>query len=645
MEKARPNLRVTILQILALAAFAALAAQLWRLQVLRSEDYQLLADANRFRLVAVDAPRGVAYDRLGRPLVRNVPRYVISIVPAALPEEGEHRQAVLSRLAALLDVPISSRTASASGADTQPGIEELLQAHTGGPYSPVTIKSGVDKQLAFLIEEEHLDLPGAVVEALPRRQYPTGAATSHILGYVGQIPAEEIDDYLGLATEDYAVRDAVGLMAVEAIYEQELRGRKGLKHIEVNAFEREVRVLAFDPPVPGDNLLLTLDIELQSAAEAALREGMHRVDSTAGVVIAMNPQNGAVLAMVSLPSYDNNTFTRGITVDELAALSADPERPLVNHAISGQYPPGSTFKIVPAAAALEEEVVGLTTHVRCQGEMLLPNKYFPDDLSKAQTFVCWNPWGHGSLEVLGAIAQSCDIFFYNVGGGFEEFEGLGMDRLREYARAFGFGEPTGIPLLGESPGLVPDDRWKRENYGETWVTGDTYNAVIGQGYILVTPLQLLNATAALANGGTLFQPQVLYQVFDQEGYVQWQMAPQVIREVPVSTEHVETVRQGMRLAVTGGTAHRVNLPEVEVAGKTGTAEYPGPRDEDGILPTHAWFTGFAPYEEPEIAIMVFVSGGHEGAKVAVPIAARILRAYFGIPQPPDEDIVAAPPGD
>jgi penicillin-binding protein 2 len=359
----------------------------------------------------------------------------------------------------------------------------------------------------------------------------------------------------------------------------------------------------------------------------------------------MDPQTGAILAMVSLPSYDNNLFARGISADDYGQLSDDPEHPLVNHAISGQYPPGSTFKIVPAAAGLQERVIDRETRLKCEGELLLPNKYFPDDPEKAQVFRCWYKWGHGALNIIDGIAHSCDIYFYQVGGGFEDFSGLGMEELGEYARAFGFGEPTGIALPGESGGLVPDDHWKRVNYGEHWVTGDTYNAVIGQGYVLVTPMQLLNATVAIANGGTLYRPQILYQIIDTEGTTVQGFAPDVIRKVPVSAQNLELVRGGMRAAVTRGTAHRVNLAEIAVAGKTGTAEYPGPRDEEGNLPTHAWFTAFAPYEEPEIALIVFVSGGHEGAKIAVPIAAKILRVYFGLPQPVGEDIVAPPPGD
>jgi penicillin-binding protein 2 len=655
--------RIIFLQVVIAIGFAVAVGQLWRLQIVHKQGYQSQADANRFRLVEVAAPRGVVYDRQGRKLVQNVPSYRISIVPAALPEDSQARYAVLDRLSQLLEIPVSSTVASnataalvpagiagtseapSSAMDVEPGIEEILAENTLSPYSPVAIKSGVDKQVAFLIEEEHTYLPGVIVEVNPRREYPSGALVSQVVGYVGAIPAEDTEYYLDQAEEDYTLDDRVGLMGVELTYEEELRGRKGLKHVEVDAFEREIQTLAIDPPEPGHNLVLTLDLDLQLSAEEALREGMRRVNSTAGVVIAMQPQTGEILAMVSLPSYDNNLFSKGISVEDYEQLSADPERPLVNHAIGGQYPPGSTFKVIPAAAGLQEKVIDLKTRLKCTGKLLLPNKYFPDDPTKAQPFVCWTQWGHGTIGIEEAIAQSCDIFFYHVGGGFEDFSGLGMDRLRAYARAFGLGEPTGIALAGESAGLVPDDVWKRVNYGESWVTGDTYNAVIGQGFILVTPLQLLNATVAVANGGTLYRPQVVRQILDTEGNVVQGFVPEIIRTVPVSAENLAIVREGMRAAVTRGTAHRVNLAEIAVAGKTGTAEYPGPRDAEGNLPTHAWFTAFAPYEEPEIAVLVFVSGGHEGAKVAVPIAAQILRSYFGLPTPVGEDIVAEAPGD
>jgi len=309
---------------------------------------------------------------------------------------------------------------------------------------------------------------------------------------------------------------------------------------------------------------------------------------------------------------------------------------LVNHAISGQYPPGSAIKPMLAAAGLEEGVIDRRTKLVCQGTLLLPNSYFPDDPALAQPFRCWIQeygGGHGPLDVVEAIANSCDIFFYQVGGGFKDFEGLGVERLAEYARLFGLGEETGMGLAGESAGLVPSKQWKRLNYNESWTTGDTYNVSIGQGFILVTPLQMLNFASAIANGGTLYRPQIVYQVTDAEGRVVRPFSPQVIRRIPISEENLAIVREGMQAAVDWGTARRAKLEGVTVAGKTGTAEYPGPRDKEGNLPTLAWFIAFAPVEDPQIALVVFIEGGGSGAEVAVPVAAEILRHYFDLPEP------------
>jgi penicillin-binding protein 2 len=367
--------------------------------------------------------------------------------------------------------------------------------------------------------------------------------------------------------------------------------------------------------------------------EEALRRGMEAVGSQSGVAIAMDPMTGEILGMVSLPSYDNNVFARGISADEYKILESNPWRPLMNHAISGQYTPGSTFKIIPAVAVLEEGVVTPRTTVNCEGILLLPNKYFPDKPELAQPFYCWiykYGTGHGPTNIIAGIALSCDIYFYQVSGGFEDFEGLGLERLTKYARLFGLGERTGIELPGEGerPGLVPSERWKRTNYGESWSTGDTYNIAIGQGFILVTPLQLLNATAAVANGGILYRPRIVHKVISSSGEVIKHFEPEVIRKIPVSEESLEVVKDGMEAAVIWGTAKRAYLEDVTVAAKTGSAEFPGPRDEEGNLPTHAWITAFAPVDEPEIALVVFVYGGKSGAKTAAPIAAEILRYYF-----------------
>jgi penicillin-binding protein 2 len=643
--------RLVSFQILALVAFAALGLKLWNLQVVSAHTYQRSADLNRFRLVPTDAPRGIIYDRNGQMLVRNIPSFAVNIVPAGLPDDPAERQRVLARVGELLGMPVDQvPDADAEGPAARSGIEQLLAERTISPYAPVRIATKVDRQAAFVIDEESIKLPGVMMEVEPLRQYPEGPLTAHILGYVGRIPSASLESY---ETKGYNPNDLVGLTGIELTQEAYLRGLKGQKHIEVDAFERQEAVLASEPPVQGDSVVLTLDLDLQRATEAALREGMRAAKSQVGVAIALDPRDGQVLAMVSLPSYDTNLFSGGISYDDYARLSSDRHRPLVNHAISGQYPPGSTFKIVAASGALQEGVIDQSTRVLCQGTMLLPNKFFPNDLTQAQTFYCWQKSGHGALNVVQAVQNSCDIFFYTVTGGYKGFTGLGVARLAYYSELFGFGAPTGIELSGEASGLVPDDRWKRQNYGENWLTGDTYNAAIGQGYVLATPLQVLNATAAVANDGVLYRPQLVQYVTDGEGNALRSFAPEPIWDLGIEPQYMAMVRQGMRDAVVNGTAWLLRIPEVAVAGKTGTAEYPGLDeegnlllDDQGHLPTHAWFTAFAPFEAPEIAVVVFLEGGGEGSQTAVPVAANILRHYFRLaaPQPvlPTPTLTVAP---
>ena len=638
MEDGYGRFRYVLFRGIAVLAFGILGLRLWDLQVVSSEDYRSSADLNRFRLVPIDAPRGIIYDRNGHILVQNVPSFTVSIVPAGLPSEEGERSAVLARVGELTGLPVGDR----DGEDSAPGqnpvtIEGILRQRAGGPYAAVRIASKVERQAAFIIEEEHLDLPGVLVEVEPLRYYVDGPLTAHTLGYVGRISPEALADY---TERGYEADDPVGLTGIELTQETVLAGVKGQKHIEVDAFQREVAVIASQPAIQGQNVVLTVDLDLQRVVEEALREGMRRAEAPVGVVMVMDPRTGEVLAISSLPSYDNNLFSGGIAYDDYVALSSDRRRPLVNHAISGQYPPGSTFKIVPASGALEEGVIDRWTTVTCRGSLWLPNKTYSNDPTKAQQFFCWHERGHGTLNVVGGLLQSCDIFFYTITGGYGDFQGLGVERLAQYASMYGFGEPTGIELSGEAAGLLPSDRWKRQNYGESWYTGDTYNAAIGQGFVLATPAQVLNSAAAVANWGTLYRPQLVYKIVDADGHTVRSLIPEPIRELEISQENLALVRQGMLEAVTHGTAWYARLPGVEVAGKTGTAEYPGVDeegnlllDEEGNLPTHAWFTAFAPYEEPEIVLVVFLEGGGEGSQVAVPVAAQILRYYFGIAEP------------
>lgn len=647
------KLRLLVVRVLLVIVLLALVGQLWRLQIVRGDYYQEAADYNRFRLEASPAPRGIIYDRRGYVLARNMPQIQVSMIPAYLPEDAQERRSLLYRLADLLDMPLATQPLSAIDTDDawsqieleiaqEPSVLGILEEARLAPYRPALLKSGVRRDVAMILEEEHLDWPGILVQAEPVREYLYGSLVSHILGYIGPIPQEQSATYLD---QDYDINQAlVGLTGIEYTYEQELRGRSGQKLIEVDVAGREIQTVGEpEPSAPGHSLRLTLDLDLQQAMEEALQGQLRASFKKQGVAIAMNPQTGEILGIVSLPSYDNNAFTGGITSDTLQELQGDPDRPLVNHAISGMFPPGSVFKIVPASAGLEEQVITDSTRLHCGGILWLPNRYYPEDPSLAQPFYCWiyhdYHGRHGSLSVVSAIAQSCDIFFYQVGGGYRDrFEGLGEERLGYYAELFGYGEVSGIDLPAESTGLVPTVKWKRVNYSESWVTGDTYNMSIGQGFVLATPLQVLNATAAVANGGTLYRPQLVREIIDSDGNTVRAFAPDVIRQVPVSAQNLELVRQGMRGAVAGpaGTAHAINVPGVAVAGKTGTAEYFIDRNKDGLpdrdregnLPTHAWFTAFAPYNNPEIAVVVFVFGGGEGSATAIPVANEILNYYF-----------------
>ncbi|MCD6289703.1 MAG: penicillin-binding protein 2 [Anaerolineae bacterium] len=643
-EQGAPRIRLVLYRIVIVIAFLLMAGQLWRLQIQHGMTYRMLADRNRFRRVTIPGPRGVIYDRYGRILARNRPSFTVAIIPADLPNDEDKADAVIHRLAKLLRAPAKP----SSGETLLPVISDILprfrlllseqemrdhveQARLGSAYRPIPVATQVDRDLAFQIEEIRYTLPGVHLIVEPIREYIAGPLTAHILGYMGPIPPDQSQAY---AQKGYEPDDLVGLTGLEYTYEQDLRGRAGSRYIEVDVFGREVRTVAeVAASVPGHNLTLTVDLALQAAMESALRKGLERAESKSGVAIAMNPKTGEILGMVSLPSYDDNLFARGISKEEYAALLNDPNHPLVNHAISSLYPPGSTFKIIPAAGALEEGVITPKTIIHDDGVIWLPNQYFPNDPSQAQPFYCWihkYGHGHGDLNVTSALAVSCDVFFYIVAGGYKDFRGLGEELLAYYAHEFGLGELTGIDLPAENPGLIPDSRWKRITLGETWVTGDTYNMAIGQGFVLATPLQILNATAAVANGGYLYRPQLVYRITDAEGRVLREFQPYLIRKLPVDPKNLEIVRRGMYGAVhwPGGTAHRANVPGLEVAGKTGTAEFPGKRDAKGNLPTHAWFTAFAPYQDPQIAVVVFIEGGGEGSEVAAPVAADILKAYF-----------------
>ena len=643
MSQWEVRLRLLIMRVAILGAFLVLAAQLWQLQIVHCQEYQESADRMRFRIEAVDAPRGVFYDRNRHLLATNVPKYVVSLTSARLPDDPEQVRAIQERLSSLLGIPVSSPSSPPAGepasvrhlgAPAQArDLQSLFSDAEKRPFEPYPLAENVDRQLAFIVMEELSSLPGISVQVQPTREYLEGSLFAHILGYMGRIGPDMLAQYLSKPNSDYTPNDLVGYAGLEASMESVLHGQRGRRHIEVDAYGREVAELAYEPPKPGNSLILTLDRDLQASVEQALREGMEAAQSKAAVAIVVSPRTGEILSLVSLPSYDDNLFARG-NVEEYSQLSNDPALPMFDRAIAGQYPPGSTFKIIPATAGLQEKVITPNTTFRCDGTMYL------DSLGTKWPFYCWirkYGIGHGNLNVVQALAQSCDIFFYKLTGGWEDFPGLGLDTLVRYANMYGLGQATGIDLPGEATGLVPTAKYKRLNYNESWTTGDTYNAAIGQGYVLVTPLQMANVISAVANGGTLYRPQIIREVVDAEGNVVKPFQPQVIRKLDVSPNVLATVREGLRQVVANGTAPSAQLPGIAVAGKTGTAEF-GEANAKGDRPTHAWFLAFAPYENPEVAVVVFVEGGAsvlgtEGSSTAAPIAARILRQYFGLPAP------------
>ena len=681
--------RLLVLRLLVAAIAAVMISRLWQIQMVEGDRYLILSDQNRYRQVDVKAARGVIYDRNGEILARNRPSFTVAIVPADLPRDSEGEPdsdaeaAVLDRLLEMLHRPVGVATATsviatpapypaqpavdsdhadvpmASGSeipDRQPYVmpreeivEKIVNGRLGGAYRPIVIGRHLQQATAFLVAEDIVNLPGVQLQLDPIRDYPTGPITAHLIGYMGHLPQDQVDAYLA---EGYGPDDQVGLTGLEYAYEDELRGTSGRQTIEVDVNGRKVRTVGdIEPSQPGLNLVLSVDMMLQRAATDALQEALSAskgfLTATQGAVIALDPRTGAVRALVSLPNHDNNLFAKGITNEAWKAITEDPDRPLFNRAIGGMYPPGSIYKIIVAAAGLQDGIITSQTKLGDgfdgvnDGIIWLANQYFPWDRSKDTPFYSWihkYGYGHGLVSVRDALAVSDDIFFYQLGGGYRDFRGLGPDAIGYYSHQFGLGQLAAIELTGEARGLVPDPKWKRLNYAENWVTGDTYNLSIGQGFILATPLQMAAATAAVANRGFLYRPSFVDHITDDDGTVVSTFEPALLNEVDVDPAHLDTVREGM-YGVTNwshGTATVVRVPGVTVAGKTGTAEffrdddkdYHADRDEKGNLPTHAWFTSFAPYIDPEIVVTVFVANGGEGSSVAAPVANKVLNAYF-----------------
>jgi len=669
------NPRILILLSAALVVLGLFVLRLWDLQIIRGAEYLNRAANNRLREEAISAPRGIIYDRTGQPLVVNAPNFEVQIIPAYLPEDQQAERAVFQRLSQLLNMPIEHQsTITSTQIITGQGVLTVLEGmkylydrsadaiesrkyyiknivdEVRGlfPYEPVVISSTVSRPMAMQVAEEAYNLPGVRVHAAPVREYISGTVTSGILGYLRRIAEED----LPILPPGYnADVDRVGAVGIEGEFEELLRGRKGRRLVEEDVVGREIRVV--DEPqsaAPGNNLQLTLDFDLQKFAYQALQDQIDEINrfydqtkTRRGVVLVMNVKTGEILTMVSLPTYDNNIFSKSaIQQEELDAISNDPYLPQLNHAFQSAFAPGSVFKVVPAAAGLQEGVITPRTLINDPGVLVLPNEYFPENAGLAQKFYGWYRPGFGDQNVVDALAHSVNVFFYKIGGGYHvadqpEFEGLGIDRLAKYSEAFGFGQTTGLDLIGESAGLVPNPLWKRQNKAENWTTGDTYNFSIGQGFLTATPLQVIAAYAAVANNGVLMQPHIVSQITDADGNVVQRFTPKAARTLPISPENLAVVKQGLDAVVNserGTASFTAKVDGVHIAGKTGTAEYcddlalKNGECYVGRQPTHAWFAAYAPVEDPEIAVLVFIYNGGEGSERAAPVAQKILQYYF-----------------
>ena len=594
-----------LLQVLIFALFGILTLQLVRMQVFEADRYREKAENNRLRELQVLPLRGLIYDRNGTPLVQNVANYTAVITPADLPSKNE--EGVFDRLSEVLKM---------SSQEIAQKVREKRE--NGNPYEAVVIKDELDRDTALILKELTPNLPGVELRVEARRRYPTGELTSDVVGYVGRISEEE---YASLRPRGYILNDQVGKMGVELAYEDVLRGKSGKELAEVDASGRQLDVLDTRAAQSGQSVVLTIDLELQQKVTDALREFMGTSDNATAVV--MDVHSGEILSMVSLPAFDNNLFSRAISQQELDALLSQPGKPLVNHAIAEMYAPGSTFKTITGLAALQEGVAKTDTVITSKGYITVANEYDPN------VVYYFRDWAVlGALDFYRGVAMSSDVYFYYLAGGKadEGFRGLGEERLARYARAFGLGEASGVDLPGESPGLVPDARWKERNWGEAWYVGDTYSFGIGQGYLTVTPLQLLNAVATIANGGDLLRPRLIKEVQDDHGNTVATFGPEVRRQVPVSSDYLAVMREAMRQSVDSGVATSAAVPGLSIAGKTGTAEF-GEQGADGKYDTHGWFVGFAPFDDPQIAVVVFVQRGG-GYQNAAPAAARIFDYYF-----------------
>lgn len=583
-----------------LIIFVVLFARLWILQIIEGNYNRILAEGNRIRSRSITATRGLIYDRNKNILAKNIPDFALIIYPADLSKKQEEREEFYRKIANITAIPFDE-------------VKNKIEPNKDKFLESVVLKDNLVHEEALILEEKTSGIKGVAVEKRSSRGYVSGLALAHILGYVGDINEEEYK-----ANPSYNLDDKIGKAGIEKSYEKDLKGSDGREQIEVDSSGRLQKIIAKRDAGAGNDLILSIDSDLQQKSKTFLAEQLKSQNLQKGVVIISDPNNGEILAMVSLPDYDNNIFSSPTLKDIYPQLLNDPNQPLFNRAVSGVYPSGSTIKPVVAAGALNEGVVSVNDWVIDKGFIEVPNQYDPNIVYR---FVDWA--AHGSVNIVKALAVSCNVFFYTIGGGYDRIRGLGVELLDKYFRLFGLGEKTGIDLDGEAKGLVPDPDWKQKNKHEPWVLGDTYHLSIGQGDLGVTPLQVNNYTSVIANGGTLYKPRLGKAIVSSIDGKVTDIQSEILRQDFIDSSALHVVRQGMRACVTLGSCDKLQGLSITAAGKTGTAQSGRPNEPDS-----GWFTAFAPYENPQVAITILIENGGEGYTSAEPLAVRILQYYF-----------------
>ncbi|PIP73200.1 MAG: penicillin-binding protein 2 [Nitrospinae bacterium CG22_combo_CG10-13_8_21_14_all_47_10] len=591
--------KIRIFAILAVISFLCLWMRVWYLQILKWQYLTGLSENNRVRMVTLPANRGMIKDRNGETLVSIRPSFNLYLTP----EDVDDLDSSLDKLSQKISF------------DREKLKKEMARSKS---FTEVLIKGDILREEVAFVEENNMSLPGIHIKAEPLRNYVFNNLASHTLGYLGEISKASLESQ---NDPSYKQGDFVGKNGLENIYEPVLRGEKGYKEVEVDVSGRELKALRKLPPESGNNLILTLDVRIQQELEKIMAGKMDQ--NMTGSVVLMKVQTGEIIAMTSSPSYDPNKFAAGITPGSWNTLVADEWHPLQNRAIHGQYPPGSTYKIITALAGLEEGVIKPDTSIFCPGHFKLGRGFYR----------CWKKNGHGLVNLHDALVESCDVYFYTIG------HRLGIDTIAKYAKRFGLGSLTHLGLDQEKRGLVPTTQWKLLNKKEPWLLGETISASIGQGYNLVTPIQQVSMMAAVANGGILLKPYLVKRIEEPGGRIQKEFFPNIVNQVRIDPDNLEQVRKALRDVVNGprGTGKGSRLKNIIVSGKTGTAQVVRMKSNEELekeedIPVkyrdHAWFVAFAPYEKPEIAVAIIIEHGGHGGSIAAPIARKVFKKYF-----------------